>query len=150
VPREPGASDRWLAEAPHPGAVAVLPLYAGASWHRESLRLLGSTAHWRPLVNGYAGSVPSEYWDTAATLNTFPAPAAVEGLRQLYVRYVVVELRQYGGDDRARLVGAMEALPPGVTLAARLGETIILEVGSPPEAGEGASGPGPAPIRAGS
>jgi len=62
APRVPSVADRWLADAPQPGAVAVLPLHSGASWHRESLRLFGATAHWRPLVNGYAGTVPPEYW----------------------------------------------------------------------------------------
>ena len=143
APREPSAADRWLADAPQPGAVAVLPLHAGASWHRESLRLFGATAHWRPLVNGYAGAVPREYWETVATLNTFPSPAAVDRLRQLYVRFVVIELRQYREEDRARLLAAVALPPLGVRPVATLGDTVILEVGSAAEAAEGA---GAAPV----
>jgi hypothetical protein len=140
APREPPA-DRWLADAPQSGAVAVLPLHTGASWHRESLRLFGAMAHWRPLVNGYAGTVPREYWETVATLNTFPSPAAVDRLRQLYVRFVVLELRHYRAEDRARLLATVAAPPPGVRPVATLGDTVILEVGSPAEAAGGAVAP---------
>ena len=71
-------------------------------WHLESLRLLGSTAHWRPLVDG-VGVLPLGYAADVAVLNTFPAPAAVARLRAIHVRYVVVYLGQYQAEPRARL-----------------------------------------------
>jgi hypothetical protein len=126
APPRPGPGDRWLATAPAPGAVVVLPLFRDV--HREAARLLGSTTHWRPLVNGYGGFFPPEYLDTVETLNTFPSEPAVARLRTLEVRYVVVSLGQYGREARARMEAGLKILPPGVVEAAALEHTVILEV----------------------
>ena len=61
VSPEPGPADAWLAAQPGTDAVLVLPMYAPHAAHLESLRLFASTAHWRPLVNGYAGVFPAGY-----------------------------------------------------------------------------------------
>ena len=125
----PGLADRWLADRPDPGAVVVLPMYEPHVTHLESLRLFGSTAHWRPLVNGYAGVFPRDYAADIGTLNTFPAPGAVARLRTLHVRYVVVHLGQYHPEPRARLEAALEGLPPGVTRVTAFEHVQIFEVG---------------------
>jgi hypothetical protein len=140
VAPEPGPADAWLARQPGAGAVVVLPMYALPAAHFESLRLVGSIAHWRPLVNGYAGVFPASYASDVATLNTFPAPAAVARLRALYVRFVVVYLGQYPDAERARLDAALETLPPGVAGVAAFEATRIFEIGAeaPRAAAEGA------------
>ena len=109
VPPGPGPADPWLAARPGPDAVLVLPMYEPHAAHLESLRLFGSTAHWRPLVNGYAGVFPPGYARDVGTLNTFPAPAAVARLRALYVRYVVVHLGQYPRGAAGSARAALEA-----------------------------------------
>ncbi len=130
VPPEPGPADRWLAAQPGSSeAVLVLPLYDPRAVHLESLRLLGSTAHWRPLVNGYAGVFPAGHLADIALLNTFPAPAAVARLRAIHVRYVVVHLGQYHPEPRARLEAAFALLPPGVTRVATFEHSRIFEIG---------------------
>jgi hypothetical protein len=98
--------------------------------HLESLRLLESTAHWRPLVNGYAGVFPTEHPGDVRLLNTFPAPPAVARLRAIHVRYVVVHLGQYHPEPRARLEAALELLPPGVARVATLEHSQIFEMGA--------------------
>src|SRR6185436_106967 len=111
-------------------AVLVLPMYARHAAHLESLRLIGSTVHWRPLVNGYAGVFPASYAGDVATLNTFPAPAAIARLRALYVRYVIVNLGQYPDGERARLAAALASPPSGVARVATFPDTEIFEVGA--------------------
>jgi len=128
APPVPGDADRWLAAAPAPGPVVVLPLHPESEAYAEAARLVGSTAHWRPLVNGYAGFFPPGYWATVESLNAFPAPDAVARLRALGVRYVVVHLGQLRDEARARMDAALRALPAGVVLVATFEETVILEV----------------------
>jgi hypothetical protein len=125
-----GPADQWLAAQQGREAVVVLPMYESRAGHLESLRLLGSTAHWRPLVNGYGGVFPRGYAADVATLNTFPAPAAVARLRAIHVRYAVVYLGQYHEEPRARLEAALEVLPPGVRRVAAFEHTRIFEIGS--------------------
>jgi hypothetical protein len=130
VSPDPGPADRWLATRSGLDAVVVLPMYEPRVVHLESLRLFASTAHWHPLVNGYAGILPPGYIADVATLNTFPAPAAVARLRALYVRYVVVNLGQYDDAVRAQVTAALEVLPPSVTRVAAFEYTQIFEIGS--------------------
>jgi hypothetical protein len=148
VSPDPGPVDRWLAAEPRPDAVVVLPMYEPRAVHLESLRLFASTAHWHPLVNGYAGVFPPGYGADVGTLNTFPAPAAVARLRAMYVRYVVIYLGQYHEDARARLEAALEALPPGVTRVKAFEHAQIFEIGpegprASGDAGGADEGPGP-------
>jgi len=140
VSPEPGPAARWLAAQRGMEAVLVLPMRDRHAGYLESLRLLESTAHWRPLVNGYSGVYPRDYAADVALLNTFPAPAAVGRLRAMYVRYVVVNLGQYPPRSRARLAAALEQLPPGVTRAAIFPHTQILEIGPEPARMSGQAG----------
>ena len=130
VSPDPGPADRWLAAQSGQGAVVILPMYEPHAVHLESVRLLGSTAHWRPLVNGYGGVFPPGYALDVATLNTFPAPAAVARLRAIHVRYAVVYLGQYQEELRARLEAALDLLPPGVRRVTAFEHTQIFEIGS--------------------
>jgi hypothetical protein len=140
VPANPEVADRWLARQRGSEAVVILPMYEPRAVHLESLRLLGSTAHWRPLVNGYGAVLPAGYAADVALLNTFPAPAAIARLRAIHVRYVVVYLGQYRDEPRARLEASLELLPSGVTQAAALEHTRIFEIGPEAMASGDASG----------
>ena len=140
VSPEPGPAEAWLAAQPGTDAVLVLPMYTRHAAHLESLRLVASTAHWRPLVNGYAGVFPASYASDVATLNTFPAPAAVARLRTLYVRYVVVHLGQYPDEERARVAAALAPSPPGVTRVAAFADTQIFEIGAEASRASGDAG----------
>jgi hypothetical protein len=128
VPAPGQAVHAWLAAAPRPGPVVVLPMWRPPEEYREAARLLGSTAHWRPLVNGYASFFPRGHWETVETLSLFPAPPALARLRLLGVRYVVVHPGEAPRPERARLEAALAALPPGLAHAATLDGAAVIEV----------------------
>jgi hypothetical protein len=74
-----------------PGAVASLPDYSGTTaWYKEANYQFFSTAHWRPIVNGYSRSAPPGFAERIARLSTFPDAGAITCLREIGVRYVVV------------------------------------------------------------
>ena len=90
-----------------PGAVVELPLPAPpVEWHENTLYLLNSTVHWRPIVNGYSGFVPPSYYARRVDLASFPADDAIAVLRNLGVRYAVVHREAFsrrGPDALSRL-----------------------------------------------
>ncbi len=55
--------DDWLAEKPGDFAVLHAPLQPGNQPWRETRFMLGSTRHWKRLVNGYSGFFPADYTD---------------------------------------------------------------------------------------
>jgi hypothetical protein len=59
--------------------------------------VLNSTAHWKPLVNGYSGFVPAGYPGIAAALRDFPGDRSRAELQRLGVSHVVVHLDAYRG-----------------------------------------------------
>ena len=92
----------YLATSSRPGAVVELPIFRRHEFHRNARYLLASTAHWRPLVNGFGGSTPPGYDDTARLAAMFPSVLAVAWLRDLGVGYVVVHTDRYPDADRFR------------------------------------------------
>ena len=85
-----------MGQDPEPGAVVELPIHAGWTFFRNAPYVLASTAHWRPLVNGYSGHRPNDFEKAAQRISRFPGEDALSFLRELDVRYLVLHL------DRAR------------------------------------------------
>jgi hypothetical protein len=77
---------QWLAGAPEPGAVAILPLDADIA---STPAMVQSLEYRRPIVNGYSGQRPSFYRPLIDALNTFPSGDALLALRDSGVRFVV-------------------------------------------------------------
>ena len=77
---------QWLARAPEPGAVAILPLDLDIA---STPAMVQSLEHRRPIVNGYSGQRPSFYGPLVDALNTFPSGDALLALRDSGVRFVV-------------------------------------------------------------
>ena len=61
--------------------------------------MLYSTAHWRPLINGYSDHIPPEFRAMVVPLSSFPNPESFAILKQLRAQYVVFHLNLY--DRRA-------------------------------------------------
>jgi hypothetical protein len=100
------------------GAIVSLPDYRLRSeWPLRADYLLYSTAHWRPIVNGYGRGEPPAYLDIITSLSTFPSAQAAGLARALGVRYFVIhgdrfDLRQSVADAQHspdfRLIAAFE------------------------------------------
>jgi hypothetical protein len=106
--RPPPAVYAWLAAQPGEPVVAELPMegiegiVARSAFH-ESIYLVYSTLHWKPLVNGYAGIEPSPYLELREAVRRFPSEAALDALRRRDVRYVIVHRGGYGPFKWARI-----------------------------------------------
>src|SRR5687768_6878663 len=89
LPAAPEAStdtDRWLRNQTTPGAVLYLPLSLDKD---NTVAMVRSLAHRRPIVNGYSGQRPAFFTSVA---DAFVDPASVDAratLKELDVRYVV-------------------------------------------------------------
>lgn len=100
---------RVIAREPD-AVVAEFPFFPVEGVFRNASYVLNSTAHWKPLVNGYSGFTPASYVDNARALHQFPDERARQRLAELGVTHVVVHLDAYGG-RRAALQAALADSP---------------------------------------
>jgi hypothetical protein len=114
-----------LASLP-PGAVLSLPSYRTTpEAFRDADYLYFSTVHWRPVVNGYGRQEPPAHAALMQTLTAFPAAAAVQALRTIGVRYVILN------PARASELGSrVEAAgrTPGVMPLGTFGDDWLFEI----------------------
>lgn len=90
--------------AAEPGPVAEFPFYhLPQDRFRHSLYMIGSTAHWLPLLNGYSDFTPPDFVEGAVLLEGFPNPEGMAWLRARRTRYVVFHLGLYGAEESLRL-----------------------------------------------
>jgi hypothetical protein len=99
------------------GPVAEFPFfYLRMDFSRHSEYMLYSTAHWRPLVNGYSDHIPPDFRAMVVPLSSFPNPESFAILKQLRVQYVVFHVNLYDRravvDLRARIDQYREYLRP--------------------------------------
>ena len=100
----------------------------------ESIYMVYSTLHWKPLVNGYAGIEPRGYVDIRNRARAFPAEECLRALRAVGTRYVIVHRKGYGPFQWERLQRGMpEALRSGALReVVRLGYDTVFELGPAP------------------
>jgi hypothetical protein len=116
--REPPAVYRWLGAQAGRDAVVHLPIWGERALQRrpafhETICMVYSTLHWKPLVNGWAGFVPRGYDRIRAEMMEFPAEELLDMLREVGVRYVVVHRDGYGPLQWRRHQEQMAATRPG-------------------------------------
>ena len=70
VEPQPAPVYAWLARVRVPGAVLELPI--GFDYDAE--HVFRSTAHWRPLINGYSGFAPKHYDELKVLFDQRPVP----------------------------------------------------------------------------
>jgi hypothetical protein len=96
--------------AADPGPVAEFPFYhLPQDRFRHSLYMIGSTAHWLPLLNGYSDFTPPDFLEGAALLETFPNQEGMAWLRARGTRYVVFHLGLYGAQESRLLRQRIDA-----------------------------------------
>jgi hypothetical protein len=78
--------------ATEPGRVVLVeaPFYPAQAAFENAPYVLASTAHWRPLMNGYSGYTPTSYRQYAASFWFFPEDFAIQAMRKAGVTHVMV------------------------------------------------------------
>ena len=79
-----------LAKEPGPVVLAEMPFYPRQAVFENAEYVLNSTAHWRPLMNGYSGYTPESYGQLADDLWHFPDDRAIAAMRRAGVTHVMV------------------------------------------------------------
>jgi len=96
--------------AREPGRVVLVevPFYPPQAFFENGPYVLNSTAHWRPLMNGYSGYVPDSYRQYAAQFWYFPEEHAIQAMRRAGATHVIVHPEKFGteAEDMWRKVGA--------------------------------------------
>jgi hypothetical protein len=106
-------------------ALVSLPDYwERPDWFVGGDYLLYSTAHWRPIVNGFGRTAPPGYNAVLATVRAFPASAAA--MRALGIQYVIVHAARF--PDGARSVLDAAATQPGCRLVGQIGSDYLFEL----------------------
>jgi hypothetical protein len=125
--REPPPVYRWLAEQPGRDVIVHLPMFdvyaleRRPAWH-ESVYMVYSTHHWKPMVNGYAGIEPRGYVQIRNLMMSFPSEEFLDALREVGVRYIVVHRGGFGPNQWARM---QKRMPEAIDRSIR--EVVSLE-----------------------
>jgi len=88
--------------------LAEVPFYPRQAVFENAEYVLNSTAHWRPLMNGYSGYTPASYVGHADVFWYFPRDYAIEAMRRAGVTHVMVHAARFGheGNDVIRQLDA--------------------------------------------
>jgi hypothetical protein len=137
------AVGQWLASQPGDGAVLYLPL---TNDRRNTVGMIDSLQHGRPIVNGYSGQRPSFYPALVDVVSTFPSVEALWTLRDFGVRFVVspAPLPETVPPEAAvRGVIGVDGTP--LVPRARFQNTVVYEMVWSPEIEARLAPPAPAP-----
>jgi hypothetical protein len=102
------------------------PLYPPKAVVGNAEYVMNSTAHWRPLVNGYSGYIPRGYLDSVAKFASFPAPEAIDAMRSAGVTHVMVHPRRL--DRGSEVLDACNREPRLRRLASGRGEITLYKI----------------------
>jgi hypothetical protein len=89
---------RLLADEPGPVVVAEQPFFPRWAIFQNAPYVLASTAHWRPLMNGYSGYTPDSYQKFADAFWYFPQDWAIDAMKKAGVTHVVVHVDAFQRD----------------------------------------------------
>ena len=87
-----------LATEPDPVVVVEVPFYPPQAVFENAEYVLNSTAHWRPLMNGYSGYTPATYRDYAAVFWYFPDPGVVDAMRAAGATHLVLHPKRFDAE----------------------------------------------------
>ena len=83
--------------------VAEMPFPPSRAIFMNARYMLNSTRHFKPLLNGYSGFVPSSYYEHYAAVGRFPSEESIAALERLGITHLVVHLDAYDAEAAARL-----------------------------------------------
>jgi hypothetical protein len=87
---------RRLASEPGKVVLAEMPFYPPHAVFENAEYVVNSTAHWRPLMNGYSGYSPATYVDAAALMWYFPDARAFPPMNANGVTHIMVHPHRWG------------------------------------------------------
>jgi hypothetical protein len=90
-----------LRDEPGPVIVAEQPFFPRWAIFQNAQYVLASTAHWRPLMNGYSGYTPEAYQKYADAFWYFPEDWAIQAMKDAGVTHVVVHVAAFSKDHQA-------------------------------------------------
>jgi hypothetical protein len=96
----------FLAQRPDVHAIVELPRLKPA---KEALWMYYSTAHWKPIANGYSGFLPPSDEELRAAVPTLPDESGLAYLRSIGITHLVVHTRRMDGRPMRQLTEAFEA-----------------------------------------
>ena len=96
-----------LATEPGPVVLVEVPFYLPQTIFMNAEYMLNSTAHWRPLMNGYSGYTPRTYREYVREFWNFPDPRAVEAMRAAGATHLMVHPARYEADAAVTLERAL-------------------------------------------
>jgi hypothetical protein len=97
-----------LAREPGPVVVVEVPFYPPEAVLHNAEYVLSSTAHWRPLMNGYSGYTPATYQEYASVFRHFPEPGVVDAMRAAGATHLVVHPKRFEEDADETLRQALD------------------------------------------
>jgi hypothetical protein len=103
--------------------VVEIPFFGPRSAQFHASYMLNSTAHWRPIVNGYSGFQPASFYDHAAVLQGFPDDPSITLLRSLGITHVFVHTTQVSPETLA-----LANKRPELTIIERFGAIALYRV----------------------
>jgi len=98
---------RLLAAEPAPVVLVEVPFYPAEAVFENAEYVLNSTAHWRPLMNGYSGYTPQSYRDVAWTFWHFPEPHVLDAMRGAGATHLMLHPKRFGNEAQETLQRAL-------------------------------------------
>lgn len=114
-----------LADEPGRVVLAETPFYPPHAVFENAEYVVNSTAHWRPLMNGYSGYIPESYRQVAWTFWYFPQEHAIRAMRDAGVTHVTVHPHRFGR-EAGETIDALSRRPDFELLAIGAGNGIRL------------------------
>jgi hypothetical protein len=90
---------KLLANEPGKVVLAEMPFYPPHAVFENAEYVVNSTAHWRPLMNGYSGYTPATYVDAASLMWYFPDARAFPPMKANGVTHIMVHPRRWGQES---------------------------------------------------
>ncbi len=89
--------------AKEPGRVLLVevPFWPPQIAFEQAEYVLNSTAHWRPMLNGYSGYLPQSYRKNSQTFWFFPQEHAIQAMRQAGATHVIIHPQGFGHEADA-------------------------------------------------
>ncbi len=100
----------WLRDESAPVLLVEVPFYPADEVFENGEYVLNATGHWRPVMNGYSGLTPLSYRRHAESFWSFPAPWAVDAIREAGATHVMVHLERFGAEAPA-VIRTLEGRP---------------------------------------